>query len=139
MIDLMVLSRLAPVIFMVSVSLSCNDRTESKAHPSGSCREPKKIVVYKENVYDLNGYADEGGGDPFCLFDENALVDPGNSPGEAYQPHTNPQPTQQPKNFPSTHTNTNPRPSARATTVFANHANAPCFLPPHEHTPLAPP
>ena len=92
----MVLSRLAPVIFMVSVFLSCNDRTESKAHPSGSCRDPKKIVVYKENVYDLNGYADEGGGDPFCLFDENALVDPGNSPGEAYQPHTNPQPTQQP-------------------------------------------
>jgi hypothetical protein len=84
-----------PLFLLTALCLSCGE-----GHPSGGivtadCPKPKKIIVYKENVYDLSGYADEGGGDPFRLFDENQLVDPLNKPDGAYKPHTNPQPTQQ--------------------------------------------
>ena len=62
------------------------------------CRAPQKITsIYRENVYDLSGYAGGGGGDPFNLFDENAYVDPRyEKTGDMYIPSTNPQPTVHP-------------------------------------------
>ncbi|HLK27455.1 MAG TPA: hypothetical protein VKT28_02655 [Puia sp.] len=59
------------------------------------CNSPQKIKVFKENVYDLSGYDDEGGGKPFNLFDENDYVDPRseNKLAENYIPITNAQPT----------------------------------------------
>ncbi|PWT73236.1 MAG: hypothetical protein C5B59_13860 [Bacteroidetes bacterium] len=70
------------------------DLTES--HLS-ACSHPEKVPIQKLNVYDLSGYADEGGGDPYKLFDENAYVDPRyEKPGENYIPTTNCQPTKQP-------------------------------------------
>ncbi|HLZ86600.1 MAG TPA: hypothetical protein VKQ52_05155, partial [Puia sp.] len=83
-------------LLVASTCLSCRNSGPERLTPTAFCRHPKKIVVYKENVYDLNGYADEGGGDPFRLFDENDGVDPGNEPDAADGPHTNPQPTLQP-------------------------------------------
>jgi hypothetical protein len=60
------------------------------------CSPAQKITsIYRDHVYDLSGYAD-GNGNPFNLFDENALVDPG-SPSDGannYIPQTNPQPLQ---------------------------------------------
>src|SRR5580693_9927238 len=54
----------------------------------------KITAIYKENVFDLSGYADEGSGDPFNLFDENAFVDPRaeGSGSSDYIPETDPQP-----------------------------------------------
>ncbi|MDR3712211.1 MAG: hypothetical protein P4L51_05305 [Puia sp.] len=66
--------------------------------PAVSCTSPQKITaIYKDHVYDLAGYADEGKGDPFNLFDENAYVDPraDSKPvgaASAYTPLTDPQP-----------------------------------------------
>jgi len=63
-----------------------------------TCPVPQKIIIYKENVFDLSGYENGGGGRPFNLFDENAFVDPKmedkNSSG--YIPVTDPQPQIQP-------------------------------------------
>lgn len=77
---------------MAAFCLSCDNARPPRVAPTAACPTPKKITVYKENVYDLNGYADESRADPFRLFDENGLVDPGNEPNTAYQPHTTPQP-----------------------------------------------
>jgi hypothetical protein len=62
------------------------------------CNLPQKIIVYKDYVYDLSGYEDEGKGKPFNLFDENAFVDPRaeSKTSENYIPVTNPQPTAHP-------------------------------------------
>jgi hypothetical protein len=70
------------------------------ANPSGNqrCGDPQKITaIYRENVYDLSGYAN-GAGDPFNLFDENAYVDPrsDSGPGSGYLPVTDPQPKRRP-------------------------------------------
>ena len=66
--------------------------------PLPGCETPQKIVVHKENVYDLSGYKDEGKGSPYNLFDENDFVDPRseNKIAENYIPVTDPQPTAQP-------------------------------------------
>src|SRR6185312_2689127 len=56
-----------------------------------------KIPVLRDQVYDLSGYADEGGGNPYNLFDENAYVDPRyHGTGEPYVPVTNCQPAVHP-------------------------------------------
>ncbi len=57
--------------------------------------EPQKINITKDAVFDLEGYADEGGGDPFKLFDENSFSDPLHESGSStdFIPVTNPQPT----------------------------------------------
>lgn len=62
------------------------------------CSLPQKIIVYKDYVYDLSGYQDEGKGKPFNLFDENAFVDPRSESksNENYIPVTGPQPTVHP-------------------------------------------
>ncbi len=54
----------------------------------------QKISIGRDQVYDLSGYAGNGGGDPYNLFDENALVDPryDKSP-DSFVPITNCQPT----------------------------------------------
>ncbi len=82
-----------PVVVLL---LSCQDPGTNKTSRNPSIQ---KIPVNKSDVYDLEGYADEGGGDPYKLFDENAFTDPGNdnkSPGN-FIPVTNPQPTQHPE------------------------------------------
>lgn len=88
--------RYIPILFMAAICWSCGTHQPAAMGPNPSCRTPKKITVLKENVIDLSGYADHGGGDPFALFDENEFVDPANEPDAKYKPHTNPQPTQQP-------------------------------------------
>ena len=54
----------------------------------------RKIVITRNQVFDLSGYAGGGGGNPFNLFDENAYVDPryDKSP-DTFIPVTNCQPT----------------------------------------------
>ena len=93
---MMISSWYIPIVLPLLACVSCNDRTPLASPPGAGCAKPKKIVVYKENVFDLSGYADEGGGDPAALFDENEFVDPANEPEAGYKPHTNPQPTHQP-------------------------------------------
>ena len=77
--------------------------TDSRQRPGSDvhgspCRAPSKITaIYRENVYDLSGYAN-GAGDPFNLFDENAYVDPRAEGvlGTGYLPVTDPQPKLRP-------------------------------------------
>ena len=92
----MIFIRYIPPLFLAFSFLCCDNPLPAAVAPTPACPAPKKITVYKENVYDLSGYADEGKGDPFRLFDENGLVDPGNGSAGAYQPHTNPQPVDHP-------------------------------------------
>ena len=83
------------LLFLASFfSFSCKQLQETASANLG-CTTPQKIVVYKENVYDLSGYENGGGGRPFNLFDENAYVDPRNEDKYAanYIPVTDPQPT----------------------------------------------
>jgi hypothetical protein len=77
---------------MLALCFSCGGRTKDRSEPvSGGIQ---KIPVGRDQVFDLSGYADEGKGDPFNLFDENAYVDPRYTPaGEPYIPVTNCQPT----------------------------------------------
>lgn len=60
-----------------------------------ACSSPQKITaIYKEYVYDLNGYEGVAGGSPFNLFDENSFVDPrGRVQPTDYHPTTNSNPT----------------------------------------------
>jgi hypothetical protein len=85
------------VFLLTAFCWSCGGHQPAAVGPNPACRTPKKIVIQKENVFDLSGYADHGGGNPFALFDENEFVDPANQPDASYKPHTNPQPTQQPE------------------------------------------
>ena len=65
-----------PVFFMaLAFCLSCRNTNPTTIvnSPGGGSQ---KITVYKENVYDLGGYEDEGRGKPFNLFDENMYSDP---------------------------------------------------------------
>jgi hypothetical protein len=83
------------LILAACFCLSCRDFT---LDASADANAPQKITVYKENVYDLSGYADEGRGDPYNLFDENAFVNPlvENKPEGYYVPRTSPQPGDHP-------------------------------------------
>jgi len=82
---------------------SCDrDKSEGQMHAAvpgtAPCGRPVKITtINPEDVYDLSGYADESGGKPFNLFDENAFVDPRDEKkGDNYIPTTNPQPLLRP-------------------------------------------
>src|SRR5580704_13053869 len=82
-----------PYILFLACSISCKNMRETlSANPV--CPVPQKIMVYKENVYDLSGYENGGGGKPYNLFDENAYVDPRteNKYAANYIPVTDPQP-----------------------------------------------
>jgi hypothetical protein len=82
---------------------ACNDSTQialANAHKhkvanNTSANSIQKIIVYKDYVYDLSGYENEGGSRPFNLFDENDYVDPRSESktNDNYVPVTNPQPT----------------------------------------------
>jgi hypothetical protein len=91
------MAKYASCLLTVSAMLiSCSNSGQRKVLPVTNYRDgnQKITAIYKENVYDLSGYADEGGGDPFNLFDENAFVDPRSqsSRTENYLPQTDPQP-----------------------------------------------
>ena len=63
----------------------------------GSMHGIRKIKIFRDQVYDLSGYAGSGGGNPFNLFDENALVDPRyEKEQDVFIPVTNCQPTKHP-------------------------------------------
>jgi len=81
-------------LFLAAIFCSCGAGQPSGLEPNAACGTPAKVRVLKENVFDLSGYADNGGGDPSALFDENEFVDPANQPDAKYKPHTNPQPTE---------------------------------------------
>ena len=63
----------------------------------GEGTDLQKITIYPDQVFDLSGYAGNGGGNPFHLFDENAYVDPRyEKSGDVFLPVTNCQPTLNP-------------------------------------------
>jgi hypothetical protein len=74
---------------------SCKQQGRSGI-PTGS-GGVQKIVIDRDHVYDLSGYADDSGGDPFNLFDENDLVDPRfEGISNSFAPVTSPQPRKNP-------------------------------------------
>ncbi|MDP4131517.1 MAG: hypothetical protein Q8939_15265 [Bacteroidota bacterium] len=89
-------SYLLTILSLITVCCSCGGKWQDR---TGSLSgQIQKISVGRDQVFDLSGYADEGGGNPYNLFDENAYVDPRNKPaGEPYIPSTNCQPTQHPE------------------------------------------
>src|SRR5580765_609087 len=83
------------IFFCYGFSLvSCKNAEQHRVPDSGAATSLQKITaIYKDNVYDLIGYANDGGS-PFNLFDENAYVDPrAEKKGDNYIPVTDPQPT----------------------------------------------
>ncbi len=83
-------------VFAILLLISCgNAQTEVMPVMSTGnieCDQPAKITaIYREWVYDLSGYRDVAGGDPFFLFDENDKVDPLNNITN-YKPSTDPHP-----------------------------------------------
>ncbi len=72
--------------------ISCRDAVQKKTTLLSG--RPDKISISRDQVYDLSGYAGNGGGNPFNLFDENAFVDPRyEKSADAFIPVTNCQPT----------------------------------------------
>jgi len=88
------------VLTVFAMLISCRNSGQKIVIPPKNYSDGfQKITgIYRENVYDLSGYADEGKGDPFCLFDENAFVDPksNESRPENYVPETDPRPHSHP-------------------------------------------
>ena len=79
-------------LVIVYICSSCGLSFQKK-HSSGE-GSVQKIPITRNQVFDLSGYAGDGGGNPFNLFDENAFVDPRyEKPGDAFVPVTNCQPT----------------------------------------------
>jgi hypothetical protein len=68
--------RLSTLVMISSlmVSFSCKGRWQNQGGKLSG--QLQKITVMRDQVFDLSGYADEGGGNPYNLFDENAFVDP---------------------------------------------------------------
>ncbi|MBS1598716.1 MAG: hypothetical protein JST75_10875 [Bacteroidetes bacterium] len=78
---------------LISTLISCKESAREKVADNSANKFSQKIIVYRDNVYDLSGYANDGG-NPFNLFDENAFVDPRSERKEDnYIPVTDPQPT----------------------------------------------
>ena len=92
------LKHIAVLALLPLVFFACKSGAQGTHGASMSCPEPHKIVVYKENVYDLSGYEAQGNNQPYNLFDENALVDPRNENALSfpYTPRTDPQPRDHP-------------------------------------------
>ncbi len=75
--------------------ISCREGAQKKT--SLSAGQLVKISISRDQVYDLSGYAGNGGGNPYNLFDENAYVDPRyEKSADAFIPVTNCQPTLHP-------------------------------------------
>jgi hypothetical protein len=85
------ISQVTLLIFAIPF-LACGDTQGKKIR---HFNDPvKKIIIFPNQVYDLSGYAGNGGGNPYNLFDENAFVDPRFEKNtEAFVPVTNCQPT----------------------------------------------
>ena len=81
------------IFFGLNIGLfSCKQEKKDAMDPNAK-NSSQKIAVYRDNVYDLSGYANDGG-NPYNLFDENAFVDPRSEKKEDnYIPVTDPQPT----------------------------------------------
>jgi hypothetical protein len=80
----------ACLLYMLML-FGCGRRFQT-VHIAGADLE--KIIVAPDQVFDLSGYAGEGGGNPASLFDENAAVDPRyENSGVGFVPVTNCQPT----------------------------------------------
>ncbi len=94
------MSRTTIITILSLLLISCGNRlTNSSSSVSSkaakaTCETPQKITaIYREYVYDLNGYEGVGGGSAFNLFDENKFVDPkGSIQTNDYHPTTNPHP-----------------------------------------------
>ncbi len=83
-------------LFLALLFISCGNQGQS-VYPGTEHKrtDVQKIVITRNQVYDLSGYADEGQGSPWGLFDENALVDPRYiQSASGFEPVTNCQPTQ---------------------------------------------
>jgi hypothetical protein len=65
---------IAVLLVLVFPIYSCRNAVQQKT--TGPLGEMVKINVTRDQVYDLSGYAGNGGGNPYNLFDENAFVDP---------------------------------------------------------------
>ena len=76
------MSRITYIGMAIVLFLSCGNGINQSGNEQTkpvkfSCTSPQKITaIYKDYVYDLNGYEGVSGGTAFNLFDENALVDP---------------------------------------------------------------
>ena len=94
------MSRFAIGIILLVLFFSCGNNVNevgmiTAPRPlQSACSSPQKITaIYKEYVYDLNGYEGVGGGTAFNLFDENNFVDPKfNKQPNDFHPVTNPNP-----------------------------------------------
>src|SRR5882724_5620027 len=79
-------------VLFLCICTSCGNTLQNQFPPSPG--ELQKISIAPNQVYDLSGYADEGGGNPYRLFDENAFVDPRyEKMTDSFLPVTNCQPT----------------------------------------------
>ncbi len=79
-------------IVFVFLLTACQGSFRKNVH--GDSNGVQKILLTRDQVYDLSGYSFGGGGNPYHLFDENAFVDPRyEKPGDGYTPVTNCQPT----------------------------------------------
>src|ERR1700689_1438900 len=89
------------ILTVLALLISCKNSGQKNVLANKIYAEgfQKITAIYKENVYDLSGYADEGAGNPFNLFDENAYVDPRSdkSRSENYIPEPDPQPRSHPE------------------------------------------
>lgn len=94
---------LKTIAFVALLStLGCvNNNGVSKLPAKGAgmvyCSSPQLIPVYKEWVYDLNGYEGVAFGTAFNLFDENSFVDPKGR--NEYHPQTSPHPYPDPAKY----------------------------------------
>src|SRR5450432_264511 len=79
-------------LLCIFICTSCGSKRRNQ-FPENS-GDLQKISISPNQVYDLSGYADEGGGNPYSLFDENAYVDPRyEKAADSFVPVTNCQPT----------------------------------------------
>jgi hypothetical protein len=83
------------LLFLLFHIISCREAIQKKTFQSAGRLD--KISISRDQVYDLSGYAGNGGGNPYNLFDENAFVDPRyEKSADAFIPVTNCQPTLHP-------------------------------------------
>lgn len=82
---------LIPCFFTFSCSNAQIETIPAENKGTLQCDQPAKIEgITADQVYDLAGYKDVNGGDPFFLFDESANLDPLN--GVLGKPNTDPHP-----------------------------------------------
>lgn len=96
----MYINRYLPVLFLLLTGCVNNNgmgKFPSKSGGAFTCTSPQLIPVYREWVYDLNGYEGVANGTAFNLFDENSFIDPKGK--NDYHPQTNPHPYPDPAKY----------------------------------------